>query len=164
LVVRVIAVVIVTGVIVPGPLLVTVIAAAAPVAILPITVVTASSPVAIPGAVSTATPLVAVITATSVVGGVVTIIVFAAGIVAAWVRIRGTIGWNIEHLTCVDVIGIIQTVGAGNAVGIHIKSAANAEQGVAITNHIITVTAAAASIAAPSLALRSVSQLEQDNG
>jgi hypothetical protein len=71
--------------------------------------------------------LVAVITTTPVVGGVVTIIVVAAGVLVAWVRIRGTIGWNIEHLTCVDVIGVIQTVGVGNAVGIHIKFAANAE-------------------------------------
>jgi hypothetical protein len=84
-------------------------------------------------------------------------------VLVTWVRIRGTIVWNIEPLAGVDMIGIPQSVRLGDTVGIRVKSAANAEQGIPITNHIMVATAAA-SIAPPRLALRSISQLQQDNG
>jgi hypothetical protein len=59
--------------------------------------------------------------------------------------------WNVKNLSGINIIGIGQTIGAGNFVRINPKFPANSIQGIAILNGIVEPTAA---IAAPITRLR----------
>jgi ABC-type uncharacterized transport system permease subunit len=108
--------------------------------------------------------LVAVITTAVILDRVVIAVIIAPGRLGARFRLRlripvaagltVTTGRDIQNLPAIDVVGVRQTIGSGNFIGVHTESSANGIQGVPMLDGVIKPATPTAAITRLGLTLR----------
>jgi hypothetical protein len=85
---------------------------------------------------------------------IVVILVMVVGIIVVSIA-----GWNTQYLAGVNIVGVVQAICPGNSIGVNPITPANAEQGFAIANPMVTSTAGRRS----RLTIGNVDGLQQNN-